>query len=256
MEITLITGIILALTGIMAGFVDSIAEGGGIITLPVLLSLGFPPHMALGTNKFQASFGSVTSTIRYYKKGLFTLKETWPGIIFTLAGAIIGTVLIQRINADFLAKAIPVLLLAIFIYTLLSPKMGSVDKQVKMSPYIFLPIAGIILGFYDGFFGPGTGAFWTISLVALYGINLKKATGTTKAMNCTSNIVSLTVFLIGGKVFFLAGIIMGAGQIFGAWFGSHMVIKHNTKFIRIFFLIVVAATIARMIWAEFISGLL
>ena len=251
MEITLITGLIMAATGFLAGFVDSIAGGGGIITVPVLLSLGLPPHLALGTNKLQACFGSITSTTRYYRKKLFTLKETWIGIIFTLIGAAIGTILIQLINADFLMKAIPLFLLAVFLYTLLSPQMGATDRQVNMSKFIFFPILGILLGFYDGFFGPGTGSFWTIALVALYGLNLKKATGTTKVMNFTSNIVSLIVFIIGGKVLFLAGLVMGSGQIVGAWVGSHMVIKHSTKFIRVFFLIVVAATIAKIIWSEF-----
>jgi len=251
MEMTIITASIMAATGFLAGFVDSIAGGGGIITVPVLLSLGLPPHLALGTNKLQACFGSITSTTRYYHKGLFTFKETWLGIVFTLIGALIGTILIQLINADFLMKAIPLFLLAVFLYTLFSPKLGATDRQVNMSKLVFFPITGILLGFYDGFFGPGTGSFWTIALVILFGLNLKKATGTTKVMNFTSNIVSLIVFLIGGKVVFLAGIIMGSGQIAGAWAGSHMVIRYSTRFIRIFFLIVVAATIAKIIWSEF-----
>ncbi|MBI9099449.1 MAG: TSUP family transporter [Spirochaetaceae bacterium] len=247
----MITGLIMAATGFLAGFVDSIAGGGGIITVPVLLALGLPPHLALGTNKLQASFGSITSTVRYYRKKLFTLRETWPGIVFTLIGAAIGTILIQLINADLLMKAIPVFLLAVFLYTLFSPQLGATDRQVNMSKILFFPLAGILLGFYDGFFGPGTGSFWTIALVVLYGLNLKKATGTTKVMNFTSNIVSLVVFLIGGKVVFMAGLVMGSGQILGAWAGSHMVIKHSTKFIRIFFLIVVGATIAKILWSEF-----
>lgn len=251
MEMTLITGLIMAATGFLAGFVDSIAGGGGIITVPVLLSLGLPPHLALGTNKLQACFGSITSTTRYYRKKLFTLKDTWLGIVFTLIGAMIGTILIQMVNPDFLMKAIPLFLLIIFLYTLLSPKLGATDKQVSMSKFLFFPLAGLLLGFYDGFFGPGTGSFWTIALVVLYGLNLKKATGTTKVMNFTSNIVSLAVFIAGGKVVFLAGFVMGAGQIAGAWTGSHMVIKHSTRFIRVFFLIVVAATIAKIIWSEF-----
>ncbi|MBB6479688.1 TSUP family transporter [Spirochaeta isovalerica] len=251
MEITLLTALIMAATGFLAGFVDSIAGGGGIITVPVLLSLGLPPHLALGTNKFQASFGSVTSAWRYYRKGLFTLKETWLGVLFTFAGAAAGTILIQMIEADFLMKAIPLFLLAVFLYTLFSPELGANDRQVGMARYIFYPVFGLLLGFYDGFFGPGTGSFWTIALVVLLGLNLKKATGTTKIMNFTSNIVSLAVFIMGGKVVFLAGLFMGSGQIAGAWTGSHLVIKHSTKFIRVFFLIVVAATIARIIWKEF-----
>jgi len=170
---------------------------------------------------------------------------------FTFSGAVTGSVLIQLIKADFLMKGIPLLLLGVFLYTLFSPDLGTTDRQVKMSRYLFYPLFGLLLGFYDGFFGPGTGSFWTISLVVLLGLNLKKATGTTKIMNFTSNIVSLTVFIIGGKVVFLAGIVMGFGQMAGAWTGSHLVIKHNTKFIRLFFLIVVAATIARIIWKEY-----
>jgi len=251
MEISIVTALILAGTGFLAGFVDSIAGGGGIITVPVLLSLGLPPHMALGTNKFQSSFGSMTATWRYYRKGLFSLRDTWLGVLFTFGGAAAGTVLVQKINANFLMKAIPLLLLLIFLYTLFSPDLGAKDRQKGMSRYLFYPLFGLLLGFYDGFFGPGTGSFWTIALVVLLGINLKKATGTTKIMNFTSNIVSLTVFLIGGKIVLLAGLIMGIGQMAGAWTGSHMVIKHNTKFIRVFFLMVVAATIARMIWKEY-----
>jgi len=251
MEISFLTALILAASGFLAGFIDSISGGGGIIAIPVLLSLGLPPHMALGTNKFQSTFGSFTATCRYYKKGLFSLKDTWIGILFTFAGAVAGAVLIQLVQADFLTKAIPLMLLAIFIYTLFSPDMGGSDRLVRMPGYLFYPLFGVLLGFYNGFFGPGTGSFWTIALVILMGLNLKKATGTTKLMNFTSNIVSLTVFIIGGKVIFLAGLCMGAGQMAGAWAGSHMVIKHNTKFIRIFFLIVVATTIIRMIWKEY-----
>jgi uncharacterized membrane protein YfcA len=253
MEMTIITGSIMAAAGFLAGFIDSIAGGGGIITIPVLLSLGLPPHMALGTNKFQSSFGSITSALRYHRKKLFTLKDTWIGILFTLIGALAGTILIQLIDGNFLMKAIPLFLLLIFIYTLLSPKLGVSDKQVRISKYIFYPLTGIVLGFYDGFFGPGTGSFWTIALVVIYGLNLKKATGTTKLMNFTSNIVSLIVFMFGGKVLFLAGTIMGTGQVAGAWVGSHMVIKHNTRFIRLFFLVVVAATITKIIWSEYFS---
>lgn len=251
MEITLLSAAIMAGAGFLAGFVDSIAGGGGIITVPVLLSLGLPPHLALGTNKFQSSFGSFTAAWRYYGKGLFTLKETWLGILFTLTGAAAGSMLIQLVDGGFLNKAIPLLLLAVFLYTLFSPDLGAADRQVSISRYLFYPLFGLLLGFYDGFFGPGTGSFWTIALVILMGMNLKKATGTTKMMNFTSNIVSLTVFLIGGKVIFLAGLVMGAGQMAGAWTGSHMVIRHGTKFIRVFFLIVVAATIARIIVKEF-----
>jgi len=235
----------------IAGFVDSIAGGGGLITLPALLAVGIPPHMALGTNKLQSSFGSSTAAIRYTGSGLVKKEKLGIGVITTLTGAVLGTWLIQMIPADFLKKVIPVILLGVFFYTLFSPNLGRKEGHAKVPEGLFYGTAGLFLGFYDGFFGPGTGSFWTISLVTFLGLDLKSATANTKITNFVSNAVSLVVFLIAGKVIFLAGALMALGQIGGAWLGSHLVIRKGTKVIRIFFLSVVALTIIRLIWQEY-----
>jgi uncharacterized membrane protein YfcA len=235
----------------MAGFVDSIAGGGGIISLPVLLSVGIPPHQALGTNKLQGSFGSFTAAVNYSRKGLVDFKRIVPGIVFTALGAALGTVAIQMLSADFLKHVIPPLLAAVFFYTLFSPDMGRRDSKPKMNEGLFYLSAGLMLGFYDGFFGPGTGSFWTLLFVLLLGIDLKKATAHTKITNFTSNLVALIVFILGGKVLFLAGLVMGCGQMAGAYTGSKLVIRNGVGFVRIFFLSVVAVTVARLFYVTY-----
>ena len=250
-DLSLIDLGLLVVGALFAGFVDSIAGGGGIITVPLLLSVGIPPHLALGTNKLQASFGSLTASLRYRHGGLVAFRPLAMGIMFTFAGAAAGTVAIQLIAAGFLARLIPFLLLGVFLYTLFSPRLGELDVEARISPLPFFALAGLGIGFYDGFFGPGTGSFWTIALASLAGYNLKRATATTKVMNFTSNIVSLCVFIAGGKVLFLLGIMMGAGQLAGAWLGTHLVLSRGTRFIRVFFLIVVAATIMNLFLKNF-----
>lgn len=251
MEFELYWYIIFLSVGIMAGFVDSIAGGGGIITVPVLLASGMPPHLALATNKLQSSFGSFTASLNYIHKGLVKLKDVWMGVLFTFFGAVLGTTSILFLDANFLNKIIPIMLIGIFLYTLFGPKVGEADRHSLIKPPLFYLIFGLLIGFYDGFFGPGTGAFWTIAIVALLGLNLKNATAQTKVMNFTSNIVSLSVFLIGGQVVWAVGILMGVGQMIGAYLGSTLVVKKEVKFIRTFFLSVVGVTILKLIYDNY-----
>jgi uncharacterized membrane protein YfcA len=234
------------LAGLFAGFVDSIAGGGGIISLPALMATGMPPHLALGTNKLQGSFGSLTAAVNYSRKGLVSFRDVFMGIVFTALGALCGTVIVQVLSADFLRHVILILLVAVFVYTLCSPDLGRIDRRSLMRAPIFFGLAGMVLGFYDGFFGPGTGSFWTIALVLVLGLNLKKATANTKILNFTSNIVALVGFCIGGNVVFSAGLLMGCGQMLGAFWGSRLVIQRGTGFVRVFFLVVVAATIIKL----------
>ncbi|MFV0480610.1 MAG: TSUP family transporter [Campylobacteraceae bacterium] len=251
MELELIHYVILFGVSLLAGFVDSIAGGGGIIAIPALLALGIPPHLALGTNKLGGSFGSFTAAYNFYKKGLLKLNEVWLGVVFTFIGAVIGTTTVLFIDATILKKAIPFMLVFLFFYFLFLPKLGEVDREKRVSKKVFYICFGLLLGFYDGFFGPGTGTFWMVAIVVLLGLNLKSATAQTKAMNFTSNIVSLGVFVFNGQVLFLLGIVMGIGQVLGAIIGSNMVVKRDVKFIRVMFLCVVGATILKLFYDNF-----
>ena len=243
---------VLFLTAFFAGLVDSIAGGGGIITLPVMLSLGFPPHIALGTNKFQASFGSFTASYYYIKKDVVILKACTAGIVFTLIGSAIGTWTVTQVSSDVLKYIIPFLLVVIIIYSFIKTNLGENDRQARIKEMVFYLIAGLTLGFYDGFFGPGVGSFWAIAFVAGLGYNLKKATGYTKVMNFTSNVVSLFIFVLGGYVIFTAGIVMAVGQIAGSKIGSELVIKRGVKFIKPIFITVVILTTMKIIYDRFL----
>jgi uncharacterized membrane protein YfcA len=238
-------------TGFIAGFVDSIAGGGGLITLPVLLSLGIPAPDALGTNKLQACFGSGSATFHYSRAGLITWRDCRDGIIFTAIGAVTGTILVQRMNPDYLRQAIPVLLIAIALYLLFHPTVGSEGGPARVKLFSFNLSAGLLIGFYDGFFGPGTGSFWAMAYVLLLGFNLMRATAHTKVMNFTSNIGSLIVFLLGNHVLFVSGIVMGIGQLLGARLGSRAVIKQGSRLIRPIFITIVLIISAKLLYTSF-----
>lgn len=247
-ELTYQLVVILFLTGGVAGLVDSIAGGGGLIALPVLLSLGLPPQIALGTNKLQGCFGTFSAACNYIRKGQVRAREAWWGVIFTLLGAGLGSWLVQQLSSDFMNTLIPFLLVIIFFYTLLSPQLGQNEEKAKISIFCFSLCFGMSLGFYDGFFGPGTGSFWTVACICLMGMNMTKATGYTKIMNFTSNITALTIFIIGGNVLYSAGFAMAGGQVIGAFIGSSLAIKKGTRFIRPVFLVVVLLTIIKLFY--------
>ncbi|WP_413560656.1 TSUP family transporter [Bdellovibrio sp. HCB209] len=224
--------LILFLVSLAAGVIDSIAGGGGLLTLPALLSSGMPPAMALGTNKLQSTFGSFSAAHYHYSKGTFHPRNIKALIAFTLIGSALGTYLIQSIDSSMLNKAIPFMLIGFAAYFSLSPRLGDVDQHQRMPLIAFSVVMGTLIGFYDGFFGPGTGSFWALAFVSLLGFNLSKATAHSKALNFVSNITSLVVFLAGGKVVWTVGLLMGAGQFLGARIGSHLVIKKGTRLIK------------------------
>jgi uncharacterized membrane protein YfcA len=238
-------------TGLAAGFVDSVAGGGGLITLPVLLNLGMSPQFALGTNKLQASFGSGSAAGHYAQARIVPLRDCIRGFVLTLVGAALGSLAVQHLDPSLLRKLIPVLLISVAAYTLVKPQLGASDQPPRMGRAGFDVLFGLALGFYDGFFGPGTGTFWTMAYVLVLGFNLTRATGYTKVMNFASNLSSLALFLIAGKVFFVAGLTMGVGQLLGARAGARLVVARGTRFIRPVFLAVVLALTAKLIYENF-----
>jgi uncharacterized membrane protein YfcA len=235
-------------TGFVAGFVDSIAGGGGLITMPVLLSSGLDPIQALGTNKLQATFGSGSATWHYAGAGTVRLADCRRGFAITFAAAAAGTLLVQRMPSDFVGRMIPVLLIAVAIYSLLRPDLGSIARPPRMSQGGFDALFGLVIGFYDGFFGPGTGTFWAMAYVLFLGFDFTRATGHTKVMNFASNLSSLLVFLAGRHVLFAPGIVMGTGQLLGARVGSRTVVRHGARFIRPIFITVVLAITAKLLF--------
>jgi uncharacterized membrane protein YfcA len=240
--------LILFLTGLVAGLVDSIAGGGGLITLPVLLSLGIPPQEALGTNKLQATFGSTSAAWHYARAKLVSLQDCKRGILFTGIGALGGTLAIQQFDPSFLRKFIPSLLAAIAIILLIQPKIGLTPNRPPMDAPVFYTTFGLLIGFYDGILGPGTGSFWAIAFVMGLGYDLTRATAHTKVMNMTSNVVSLALFLSTRHVLVAAGLAMGLGQLLGARVGSQLAIRQGAAFIRPVFILVVLALTVKLLY--------
>lgn len=240
----------LTATAVFTGFVDAIAGGGGLIMLPALIFAGLPPHAVLGTNKLQSMCGTMMATWRYHRAGLFKVRPNLWLVAFTFAGAIAGAMVIQRFEARVLSLVVPLLLMAVALYTLLSPRMDDNDNPAVIGKRGYLPVAAGI-GFYDGFFGPGTGQFFAASLVGLRGMGLTRATGLTKLLNLTSNIASVIVFALGGQVVWLLGLCMALGSITGAWLGAHSATRFGAKLIRPLMVTASLGLTGKLIWGWF-----
>ncbi|HHT7699052.1 TPA: TSUP family transporter [Pasteurella multocida] len=232
MEIGINVFVLLFAVALVAGFIDAIAGGGGLITIPALLMTGMPPALALGTNKLQACGGSFSASLYFLRQRAVNLAEVWLILLMTFIGASLGTVLIQLVDSAIIKKVLPFLILAIGLYFLFSPTLGNEDRQKRISYLGFAFSAGLGIGFYDGFFGPGTGSLLSLVFVMLLGFNLTKATAHAKVLNFTSNVASLIFFLIGGHIMWSVGFAMMAGQFIGANLGAKMVLSKGKTLIR------------------------
>ncbi|MBL9206173.1 MAG: TSUP family transporter [Opitutaceae bacterium] len=242
---------LLFLTGFAAGLVDAVAGGGGVLTLPVLLNTGLPVGVVLGTNKLQATFGSVSAAWSYLRSGIVSFRACLPGVVLTFVGSLAGAWAVQRIDGRILGDLIPWLLAAILAYTVFKPKLGEAPATPRVPARVFFPVFGLGLGFYDGFFGPGVGSFWTIALVVVLGRDLVGATGATKLMNAASNLAALIFFLVIGKVHLPVGLTMGVGQMVGARVGARLVVTRGARLVRPLFIVMVTLVLARLLWVRF-----
>ncbi len=233
---------LIIVVGLSAGFIDAIVGGGGMLTVPTLLSLGLPPHLTLGTNKLSACFASGTAAYTYFKKQLFTPHFWLQSIYSTFVGALVGTVFINFIDTQWLEKLLPLIILAVALYSLFN-RMADIDNyqlpENNFALRIKQSVQGFILGFYDGASGPGTGAFWVISTMRLYRLHILLASGIAKSMNFTSNLTSLAIFIYFGQVNWLIGLTMGGCLMLGAYIGAHSAIHFGAKFIRPIFISIV-----------------
>ena len=240
----------LTATALVTGFIDAIAGGGGLIMMPALLFAGIPPINALGTNKLQSMFGTATAFANYARKGLVD----WQGhrwlVALVFLGASAGVIAVQSIETAALGLIIPLLLIAVALYVLASPRMTDDDAHHRLTERGYAPVAAAI-GAYDGFFGPGTGSFFTTSLVGLRGLGLTRATALTKLLNLTSNVASVIFFALGGKILWLLGLSMAAGAMVGGYIGSHTAMRFGARIIRPLLVTLSLALTARLLWSYF-----
>ncbi|MES2905367.1 MAG: TSUP family transporter [Pseudomonadota bacterium] len=241
---------ILTAVAVLAGFIDSIAGGGGLIMMPALLFAGVPPINALATNKLQSMFGTATAFANYTRKGMVDWRSNWltVAMVFLAAGA--GVIVVQSVETKILALIIPLLLMAVALYVLISPRMSDEDAYERIGKRGYAPV-GAAIGFYDGFFGPGTGSFFTTTLVGLRGLGLTRATALTKLFNLTSNVAAVLLFAIGGHMFWLLGLCMAAGAMLGGWIGSHTAMRFGAAVIRPLLVLLSLGLTARLLWSYF-----
>ncbi|AMX01667.1 TSUP family transporter [Microbulbifer thermotolerans] len=230
--LSLFTCLLLISVAFTAGFVSAIAGGGGIITLPALLWAGIPPLDALGTNKFQSVFGTLSSTINFFQKGHLDLRPLWPGLLAAIVGAVLGTWSVTQLGGEQLDTLLPLLLIAIALYFLFSPRISDIDSKPRISNSLFNLFAGGGIGFYGGFFGPGMGSIYALAFSALLGYNIRRATAHTKPLVLVTNVTSMLIFMAGGHLLLWLAIGMSAAQFAGARLGSNLVISRGARLIK------------------------
>lgn len=244
------TLIFLIVSGFFAGFIDSIAGGGGLISLPSLLAAGVPPHVALGTNKVQSAIGTVFSTTRYVKGGHVYLPVAITAFVGAFIGSFAGSEVVLQMPATTLMAVIPTLIIIVGVVTFIKKKFGDKDTFSLMSfrYYVLSFVFGFLLGFYDGFFGPGTGSFLSFGFVLFFKFGFLRATGNAKLTNLASNLSAIIAFVLNGKIFWLIALPMGCANILGAWIGAGLAIRGGAKFIRPIFGIVLFGLLLKIIF--------
>lgn len=235
-----------------AGILDTLAGGGGILTMPSLLLAGIAPHMALGTNRMQALIGEFTAIARFVHKGALKSEGLASGIVFTALGAWCGTMLVHFVPREDLEWILPIMMLAITIYSVFSRALRRVHaEQPRLSTPVFMLLFGGGIGFYNGFFGPGTGSLWLLAFVVLMGMTVQNGSIHAKPLNVTGNVISAATFFWLGQVDWTLALLMGGGQIAGALVGSHLVLNHGQRLIRPVFLSVTLVMTLTLMWKAF-----
>lgn len=237
-----------------ASFVDAIGGGGGIISVPVYLLAGLPPHLALGTNKMSSCLGTVMSTYRYLKNKFINLGLTIPAIIFAIVGSHFGTKLQLAVNENYLKYMLLVVLPFVAFFMLKQKKFpeesGEIDSK-KQKAIVWC--ASFIIGIYDGFYGPGTGTFLLLIFCNLAKMDLRSASGTVKAVNLSSNFGALATALWAGKVIVPIGLIAAAFSIAGHYIGAGVTIKNGAKIVRPIIFLVLGLLVIKVV-VELIGG--
>lgn len=223
---------ILFAIAMLAGFIDTIAGGGGLLSVPALLAVGLPPVQALATNKLQSFGGAFSASLYFVRRKIVNLADMKWSIFCTFVGAVSGATCVKYIEADLLKQLLPILVIAVGLYFLFSPSLGEHEGKKRLTSFMFGLVAAFPIGLYDGFFGPGTGSFLALAFVMLLGYNLPKATAHAKILNCTSNVAALSFFILGGYVIWSIGLVMIVGQFIGARFGANLVLTKGQKLIR------------------------
>lgn len=256
-EYTFISLLILTLLAFVAGFIDAVVGGGGLIQLPALL-IQFPQTSLptlFGTNKIAALSGTIIAAVQYAKKVKFNLALLLIISLFAYLASGAGAKIVSLLDVQMLKPIILVILIAIAIYTIFKKDLGAIQlKQISLKKQmIYGSLIGIVVGFYDGFFGPGTGSFLVLGFVLFLGMDFMHASAYAKIVNCITNLSALVVFINQGNYLLNIAVLMGVSNIIGSYLGSHMAIKKGNAFIRNIFIFIVMLMIIRYGYDVFIK---
>jgi uncharacterized membrane protein YfcA len=235
----------------LAGLVDSIAGGGGLLSVPAYMAAGLPPHYVLGNNKFSSSFGTLFASLRYHQHGLVDIRVALLSALFALVGSFLGSSAVLLLHPDFLRILLIILIPLVAALTLANRSLGQENRshqQSKQRKYSLAAPAALLIGFYDGFFGPGTGMF----LILFYTLALKydfvTANANTKVVNLASNVAAVIIFVVKGKIIYAIGIPAACAGIAGNLLGAKLVIKRGSTIIRPIFLFTLALLFAKILY--------
>jgi uncharacterized membrane protein YfcA len=236
--------------GFVAAFVDAVVGGGGLIAVPALLLTGLNPVLVLGTNKFAGTLSSLTSSVSFFFSGKINFRLVIWLVPLAFIGAAIGAYTVKQIPSEFLKPLVVFMLMAVTIYTLFKKNWGdkSTYQGLKLTSSILLAFAAFILGFYDGFFGPGTGSF-LMFVFLLVGFNFVGASANAKVLNFASNLGGLIVFFLLKSVNLSYGIPLALAMIVGAIVGSRVAIQKGAAYVKPLFIIITVLLISKQLWS-------
>ncbi len=234
----------------LAGFVDAVAGGGGLISLPAYIFAGVPIHVAYGTNKFANSIGTAVAANKFFKSGNIKLKPAILSAVGAIIGSWFGAKLVLILDEKYLHYCLMIILPIVAVFLLFNRSFGSLEEEIEITKgklYILSFIIGFIIGGYDGFFGPGTGTFLVLAFTSLLGFNLITASGNAKVVNLASNVGALIAYIFSSKVSFTIGIPAAICAVAGNYIGAHLAVKNGAKFIKPIILLVVGMLFIKVI---------
>jgi uncharacterized membrane protein YfcA len=246
MEFAIETFALLAAVAFVAGAIDAMAGGGGLLTIPALMAAGVSPVAAIATNKLQSTIGTSSAFLAFWRAGHVDPVRFAIPAAGAFAGSMLGATAVQFVSSTFLAAFVPVLLIAMGLYFLFAPPMNDADRHARLGT-AGLTLVVSAIGFYDGFFGPGTGSFLTLALVALGGMGLVRAIGNTKMLNLATNVAGLLAMIVGGHVLWLLGFVMAAANVAGNQIGARLAIRFGGRGVRPLLVLMSAALAIKLL---------
>jgi len=251
MEPTLQVFLIILPAVFLAGLVDSIAGGGGLLSVPAYMAAGLPPHYVLGNNKFSSSFGTLFATLRYHQHGMIDVGVALLSAFFALGGSFLGSSVVLLLRPGFVRYLLVVLVPLVAVFTLANRSLGKENlsqRQPRLRKYLVAAPASLLLGFYDGFFGPGMGMFLILFFTLALKYDFVTANANTKVVNLASNVAAVVTFIAHGKVLFAIGIPAAAAGIAGNLLGARLVIKRGGSVIRPVFILTLILLFGKVLY--------